>query len=145
MPKNIIPIRNCSDRECAIMENILSTIPLGICYVHERKFIWVNAFMTKITGYSYDEMIGKSTRMLYESDEEFKRVGREIYKNTTGVLLRGVRKDGGRVIVMLHSISNEMRTETGTFMLPHVLTVSEMPDELIKMIRERDKLPRERI
>jgi PAS domain S-box-containing protein len=55
---------------------------------------WCESF-----GYTESELIGKTTRMLYETDEEYERIGRELYANLperglTSVHTRLRRKDG---------------------------------------------------
>jgi len=36
--------------------------------------------MCSITGYAEDELVGHDSRFLYPDDEEYERVGREIYR-----------------------------------------------------------------
>jgi two-component system sensor histidine kinase HydH len=59
-------------------------------------------------GYSGDELIGQSARILYENDEEFERVGREKYqdmeeKGIGEIETRWRRKDGRVIEVHLKS------------------------------------------
>jgi len=63
----------------ASMQSILKAAPVGVGLVHDRVLHWVSDHMNEMLGYSGDELIGKSARVLYENDEEFKRVGREEY------------------------------------------------------------------
>ncbi len=65
---------------------ILDMSAAGICRVMDRKMIWVNATMSRMLGYAAKELVGKNTRMLYLSDDEYRRVG--------GVLYNGVEKFG---------------------------------------------------
>ncbi|KYC54238.1 MAG: Bacterioopsin transcriptional activator [Candidatus Methanofastidiosum methylothiophilum] len=62
------------------LRSILSAAPIGINLLKDRKFVWSNKSMEEITGYSMDELLGKSPRLLYLSDEEYERVGRILYK-----------------------------------------------------------------
>ena len=60
---------------------------------------WANQQMTHLIGYTEDEFRGQSSRILYESEQEFQRVGRQIRE---GIAEKGVgfaetrlvRKDG---------------------------------------------------
>ena len=64
----------------ASMKSILKAAPIGIGLVHDRVLHWVSDHMNEMVGYSGDELIGKSARVLYESDEEFERVGKDKYE-----------------------------------------------------------------
>ncbi|HNR45057.1 MAG TPA: PAS domain S-box protein [Methanofastidiosum sp.] len=61
------------------LKGILSAAPVGINYLQDRKFKWSNREMAEITGYSEEELVGKFPRFLFESDEEFERVGSILY------------------------------------------------------------------
>jgi len=74
----------------------------------ERTFTEVNEGFCEITGYSAAELLGQSARMLYASDAEFDRVGREKYgqiaAHGAGVIeTRFRRKDGGMIDVLVSS------------------------------------------
>ncbi len=57
---------------------ILRAAPTGIGVIKNRVFVEVNPRICEITGYSSDELIGHSARMLYVSEEEFVRSGEEL-------------------------------------------------------------------
>ena len=58
---------------------VFSAAPVGICVMKDRVFQRVNRYWRELIGYSETELLGRSTRMLYESDAEHDRVGRELY------------------------------------------------------------------
>ncbi|MCX5814806.1 MAG: PAS domain S-box protein [Proteobacteria bacterium] len=62
------------------LHGILSSSPNGIGKVRDRVFEWVNDAMCRITGYAFDELKGASTRILYESDDEYERTGETLYR-----------------------------------------------------------------
>jgi PAS domain S-box-containing protein len=64
----------------AVMKSVLRATPAATGLIHNRVFSWVNDRMMEMTGYSRDEIIGKSARLVYESDEEYERVGRVKYE-----------------------------------------------------------------
>ncbi len=83
----------------ARLKNVFQASPLGITLVKNRRILWHNDNMAKMSGYSSDEFYGKNARMLYTDDEEFERVGRVINslgpnKKTSEIETRWVRKDG---------------------------------------------------
>lgn len=83
----------------ALLKSTLQVSPAGIGLVVNRNVQWSNEQLSAITGYSRDELAGRSARMLYPDDKEFDRVGREKYpevrKGGIGSLETiWVRKDG---------------------------------------------------
>jgi two-component system, cell cycle sensor histidine kinase and response regulator CckA len=75
------------------LQAILRASPIGIGRVKNRVFDWVNEYMCEMSGYTFEELEGKSTRLLHESDEEFEAVGKSL--NQTGQAEhKMLRKDG---------------------------------------------------
>ena len=64
-----------------VLQTLLENPLVGIILVRHRKIVHVNKKMAEISGYSSDELIGSSTRILYRSDEDFKEIGRIIYSD----------------------------------------------------------------
>jgi PAS domain S-box-containing protein len=95
------------EREASI-KSILKAAPIGIGLVHDRVLNWLSDHMYEMLGYSGDELIGQSARILYGNDEEFERVGREKYqdmeeKGIGEIETRWRRKDGRVIEVHLKS------------------------------------------
>ena len=86
----------------AYMEAILNAAPVGIGLVKNRVFGWVSSRMSEMLGYSADELVGQSARVIYESQEEFDRVGRvkysEIKERGIGGVETRFKCKNGRVI-----------------------------------------------
>lgn len=59
----------------AQLKCILKAAPIGIALVQGRVALWVNDYYCTMTGYSAQELVGKNSRKLYTSYEEFLRVG----------------------------------------------------------------------
>jgi PAS domain S-box-containing protein len=81
------------------MKAILTASPVGISLVLNRKLDWANETFYNLAGYEQGSLIGRDTRVLYTSDEEYERVGRELYtgadKPRIGeVETKWVRQDG---------------------------------------------------
>lgn len=51
----------------------------GIVLVKNRRFVWFNQALSSILGWSHDEIVGKSTEIIFPSREEFERMGDLIY------------------------------------------------------------------
>lgn len=66
------------DRE-AQLATIFRAAPSAIGLLYNRIFQRVNSQMLEMTGYTEGELLGQSARMLYETEEEFRRVGEVKY------------------------------------------------------------------
>ncbi|MCB1820851.1 MAG: PAS domain-containing protein, partial [Candidatus Competibacteraceae bacterium] len=90
------------------LSSLYRAAPVGIGQVINRTFVEVNDQMCRMVGYSREELVGQSSRLLYPSNEEFEYVGRE---KCTQIREHGVgsvesewqRKDGGLFPVLLSS------------------------------------------
>ncbi len=57
-------------------ELVLDNTIVGVSYMRDRRFLWANARMAEIFGYVPGELIGRSVRDLYVTDDEYNDVGR---------------------------------------------------------------------
>lgn len=92
----------------ARIRSILRSTPLGVGLLVNRVFVEVNEAFSVMTGYTAEELIGRSARMLYPADEDFEYVGREKYRqmeaNGIGrVETRFLTRDGRIIDVALSS------------------------------------------
>lgn len=92
----------------ATLRSLLRAAPVGIGLVRNRIIEWINDHVAEMTGYSAEEICGHSSRMLYESEEEFQRVGKVKYaeiaiRGIGSVETRWVRKDGKVIDILLSS------------------------------------------
>lgn len=83
----------------AILRNVFEATPVGLCIVKDRVFQSVNKAFYENLGYSESDIIGHTPRMLYENEEEYQRVGWELYGSITEARLTSIqtrlrRKDG---------------------------------------------------
>jgi len=90
------------------ISSIFRAAPSGIGLVVDRVLLEVNERVSEMTGYTKQELLGESSRMLYPSDEEFERVGTQKYRQirdhgTGTVETRWQRKDGSIMHVLLSS------------------------------------------
>ncbi len=92
----------------ATLTSIFRAAPTGMGVVSERVLLQVNDRLCEMTGYSREELVGKSARVLYPSDEDYEYVGREKYAQIRAwgigsVETRWQRKDGTVIDVLLSS------------------------------------------
>jgi len=104
--------RKKAEEELKDTENKMSSIfrvaPTGIGMVKNRVLHEVNDQVCEITGYCRKELIGKSARILYPSQEEFKLAGVKKYEQIAelgsgAVDTRFQKKDGSIIDVLLAS------------------------------------------
>lgn len=88
----------------ASIQALLDNYPVGILFVsYDRVIRRVNAEMTRISGYSQEEMVGDTTRKFYPTDEIYEENGRKNYPilhRSGSMELQNelLRKDGTSVI-----------------------------------------------
>ncbi|MDY7030302.1 MAG: PAS domain S-box protein, partial [Thermodesulfobacteriota bacterium] len=58
---------------------ILAASPVGIGLVRNRIVFWVNKAMYDMLGYEEGSLLGEPARVFYPNDEEYERVGCELY------------------------------------------------------------------
>lgn len=99
--------KTLQSQESAI-QSIFRAAPTGIGVVVNRILTKVNDRLCKMVGYSPNELINESARILYPSDEAHEFVGHEKYRQiqmhgTGTVETRWRRKDGRMIDVLLSS------------------------------------------
>ncbi len=72
------------------LRGTLAAAPVGIGVLRRRVFQEVNDRWCEMTGYSREQLIGRSARLLYPDDAEFERVGRLMYDS--------IRETGGGTV-----------------------------------------------
>ena len=92
----------------ARLDSIIRVAPTGIGLVVNRVLTEVNDRICEMTGYTREELLGKSARILYPTSEEFEFVGSEKYRliheqGTGTVETHWKRKDGTIIDVILSS------------------------------------------
>ncbi len=89
-------------RSESLLATILETAPAGVGLLHDRVFQWVNLPMLEMTGYHVDDLLGQNAQMLYETVEEYERVGRvkydQIRATGTGEIDTQWRRKDGKII-----------------------------------------------
>ena len=109
-------------RREAHLTSVFRAVPVGISVVTDRTFLDVNPFMTQLTGYTAAELIGRSVRVLYPSDEEYDRIGQMAYteiqdKGSCRIETTWRHKDGRLLEILLSAaqVVHEGRHVATTF------------------------------
>ena len=90
----------------ALIRSMYEADPTGVALSVNRVVEKANRRFCEICGYTEEELLGQSTRMLYADEQEFERVGRELYQSAKDCGIgtmetRWKRKDGSIIDVAL--------------------------------------------
>ena len=120
------------------LKSIFKSAPIGIGLVTNRIIGWTNDQFRQMVGYSQDELKGKNARILYESDDEYERIGIEmnsqIQKFGTGTVdSRFKHNDGHSIDILLKSapINPADFSEGRIFTVMDITQTKLMQDQLI--------------
>jgi two-component system cell cycle sensor histidine kinase/response regulator CckA len=131
-------------RSEATLRSIFSAASIGIgLVVGHRVLAQVNERICELTGYTANELIGQSARVLYPTDEDFEYVGREKYRQidqrgSGTVETRWRRKDGQILDVWVSSTPLDL-TDIGAGVTFTVLDITERK----RVEEERERLLRQ--
>jgi len=93
----------------AVLSSIMDSIPHAVIVLKERHIIFANPAVEAVFGWKPEELIGKTTRVLYRSDEEYEEIARYTYpaleKQRTYSREYPCRHRDGRDIICLVSSS----------------------------------------
>ena len=124
------------------LKSIFQSAPIGIGLVTHRIIGWTNDQFQQMIGYVKDELEGQNSRILYESDAEYERVGFELHsqiqKFGTGTVESKFRRKDNRIIdVLLRSslINPGDFSEGRIFTVMDITQTKLMQDQLIRTER----------
>ena len=93
----------------AILSSILDSIPHAVIGLRDRRVIFANHAVESVFGWKPEELIGKTTRILYRSDKEHEEIAGYAYpvleKERTYSIEYPCRHKNGRDIICLVSAS----------------------------------------
>ncbi|WP_211530917.1 PAS domain S-box protein [Methanocalculus chunghsingensis] len=121
------------------LSSIFRVAPIGIGLVQDRVILKANDYLCRMTGYAREEMIGKDSRYLYSSHEEYEQVHQTKYaqidrKGFGSVETRWLRKDGEIRDIYLSStyLDPDNRSAGVTFTAIDITKRKRAEDELKK-------------
>jgi|GEM_PF-759262 len=110
---------------------MLSASPVAVCRVRDRKLVWTSDSLSRLTGYSLDELLNASTRLLYDSDEAYEEEGRTLYEKGWYETGHVVKKDGAKIHAFIRLVPMDSRS--------FIMTFSDISD-IREMQKEKEKL-----
>jgi PAS domain S-box-containing protein len=130
----------------ATIRSVFGVVPVGICIMKDRVYQSANKNWCESFGYPEESLLGKTTRMLYENDEEYQRVGQELYKQLlesglTSVETRLRRSDGVfRDVVLIAAPLQSDDLEAGIVVVIHDVTERKRAEESLKESEEKFRM-----
>jgi PAS domain S-box-containing protein len=90
----------------ALEASILEAIPHAVIGLQDRRIIFVNDGVEAVFGWKAGDLIGESTRVLYQSDEDYDAIAKDLYsalekKRTFVAEFPCRRKDGAGIECMV--------------------------------------------
>jgi PAS domain S-box-containing protein len=126
------------------LRSVLSASPVGILLVSSDRVIsWINNRISSITGYALDELKDRNIRIFYETDEEYIRVGREIYKNISAGEIRNEntkwKHKDGRIIDIHINASAVNPNDISHGIVCSVMDITEQKQAENKLIESEER------
>jgi PAS domain S-box-containing protein len=116
-------------------------LPVGIARVRGRVFTAVNAHFCGMLGYAAEELLGRSSQMVFASERDFQRLGEVVYGDlekhgATSCLTRYRCKDGTAIEVMVTTTRMVRGEPETTFVVMDVTKTRQADRELFWQHRE---------
>ena len=126
------------------LASIFRTVPCGIAVLEERVFTFINKRLTEIFGYSKEELIGRTPRFLYFTEDEFQAAGesKKHLIRTRGFSSMEVRlrhKSGREVQILLTSAALKTSKES-RITIDSVLDVTKRKKDEVELKRYQQRL-----
>ena len=125
------------------MELIFQNARIGVIYLVERRFVRVNKPFENIFGYSLEELYGKTTRIIYASDEDYEAAGREFYSSiarcdsNNKFDINALTKHGDRLICeLVGSLLDPQDPKKGSIWLFTDVTELRHTQEQVRLAKE---------
>ncbi|MFA6504965.1 MAG: PocR ligand-binding domain-containing protein [Treponemataceae bacterium] len=84
----------------------LTAVPVAIAVLYDRTIVEINDWFLSMIGYTREELLGKKTRVLYSTEEEYEHSGKDFYSRMAEsgfaeIESRYRRKDGTSIDVLI--------------------------------------------
>ncbi|MEM0449870.1 MAG: PAS domain S-box protein [Methanomassiliicoccales archaeon] len=129
----------------ARLSAIFRAAPIGIGLVSDRILIEVNDRLCEMLGYKREDLLGKSARVLYPTDDDFNYVGKVKYSHISecgsgSVETKWLRKDGKVLDILLSSTAiDPQNLKKGVVFTALDITTHKKTLQELKLSEERWK------
>ncbi len=126
----------------ALESSILETIPHAVIGLENRRIIFANNAVHQVFGWSPDELIGKSSRIFYLNDREYRKVGQNLYGEHTGRKvrfdeIRCIDREGREIICALTASKLGVSPRSRKVVVVYE-DITERRQAELALVRERD-------
>lgn len=124
-------------------EILLESVDVGIALTLDRKIMWVNRRVEELCLYTREELVGRSIRLFYPSEEAYVATGQAIAAaRAAGEVFQGElplrRKDGSAVWIHMQGRAlDPQNPERGTLWVVADRTAERQAHEALRRERER--------
>jgi PAS domain S-box-containing protein len=122
------------------LESVFGAVPVGICFMKDRVYQRVNQNWCDSFGYSEEDLLGRTTEVLYENKEEYERVGKELYEQILehGIALVHAKlkrsDDEFRDVDLIAKPLNSQDIANGTVVVIHDITDRKKAENINKVL-----------
>ena len=97
-------------QEFQAMQNaLLDALPIAVMGMQARRIVLANHAVEAVFGWKPEELIGRGTRVLYRNDEDYRQIGKSVYralkKQRTFKMEFPCRRKGGKNIICMVSVA----------------------------------------
>ncbi len=129
-------LKAVSQEQAAMLNSDL----LAIAKVRERHFVWANAGVTRIFGYTPSEITGQSTRLLYAREQDYLAVGEAVLANRVPgkhirMQLEMRHKDGNLIWIDMGSVLLSQETGESMTILVDITALKRAEAKRIELVR----------
>jgi len=93
----------------ALHNALLDALPIAVMGMQARRIVLANHAVEDVFGWKPEELIGRGTKVLYRSDEDYEQIGKNVYrtlkKQRTFKTEFPCRRKGGKNIICLVSVA----------------------------------------
>lgn len=123
----------------ALLNSLLTSIPLGVGFVKSNIFTFTNDQMFRITGYTPKELIGRNPDMLFASQDDYNEImqGKPVsflFKDNNSYEKPIVRKDGNILdtVIFVSLIDPELPDDGVAISIMDISDIKKVQYELIQ-------------
>lgn len=133
------------------LSSILTAAPIGMGVAKNRELVWVSDNLCKMLGYEPADLLHRNARMLYENEQEFKRVGEVKYRSIVvhgsgSIETRWVKKDGQVVDILLSSaLIDPLNQAAGTTFTAMDITEQKRAEKVLQKVLAEAREARDQI